>query len=195
MLSGFDHSTVMARPWAKAGIRCYCVDLDHPPGETVDGNIIRVGADIRKWNPPAGVTWVFAAFFTPCTHMAASGARWWAGKGLRKLAEAIELVAVSSEMAESLGCPYLIENPIGALSTHWRKPDHKFDPCDYGDPYTKRTCLWTGGGFRMPPKCRVTPTEGSKMHVIPPSADRARKRSVTPSGFAQAVFLANQFNQ
>lgn len=191
MLSGFDFSTVMAWPWAVAGFRCYCVDLDHPPGETVAGNIIRIGLDIRQWLPPRGATCVFAALFPPCTHMAASGARWWAGKGLRKLAEAVELVAVSAELAESLACPYLIENPIGALSTHWRQPDYKFDPCDYGDPWTKRTCLWTGGGFVMPQKSRVIPTEGSKMHRLPPSVDRARKRSETPSGFAQAVFEAN----
>ena len=42
MISGFDKSTIMAQPWAKAGYLCYCVDLQHPVGETRDGNIIRV---------------------------------------------------------------------------------------------------------------------------------------------------------
>ena len=44
----------------------------------------------------------------------------------------------------------------------------------------------------MPEKHRVEPTEGSKMHLLPPSEDRANLRSATPMGFAQAVFEANR---
>jgi hypothetical protein len=44
----------------------------------------------------------------------------------------------------------------------------------------------------MPPKNRVEPIEGSKMHLLPPSAERANLRSATPEGFAQAVFEANR---
>lgn len=91
--------------------------------------------------------------------------------------------------------PYLIENPVSTVATYWRKPDHQFDPCDYGgyldpagDYYTKKTCLWTGNGFVMPPPKRVEPTEGSR---LPATHDRAGVRSATPCGFAQAVFEAN----
>lgn len=73
-----------------------------------------------------------------------------------------------------------------------------FDPFEYGgyldppgDAYTKKTCLWTGNGFRMPAKWPVEPTEGSLMHLLPPSEDRANLRSATPQGFANAVFAAN----
>jgi hypothetical protein len=105
-------------------------------------------------------------------------------------------------MCEASGAPYMIENPVGTLSTYWRDPDYSFDPNDYGDPYTKKTLLWTGNGFVMPPVVKpgdmfeaptwVEPTEGSKMHKLPPSADRADLRSVTPQGFADAVFRANR---
>jgi hypothetical protein len=95
------------------------------------------------------------------------------------------------KIAEWSGAPYLIENPVSTVSTYWRKPDHSFDPSDYGDPWTKRTCLWVSGGFVMPPKRPVAPTFGSKMHLLPPSPDRADKRSETPMGFARAVFQAN----
>lgn len=188
---GFDESTVMAQPWAEAGYTCFCVDMQHPTGEERDGNIIRVGADIRQWRPLMYLPWAFAAFFPPCTHLAVSGARWFRGKGLRALAQSIELVAEAAEMAEALQCPYLIENPVSTLASYWRPPDYTFDPCDYGDPWTKKTCLWTGGGFVMPPKNRVPATEGSKIHRMPPSEDRARLRSQTPAGFARAVFEAN----
>ena len=99
----------------------------------------------------------------------------------------------------------MLENPVGVLSSipHIGKPDHLFDPCDYAgysltlerDAYTKRTCLWVGNGFRMPEPRRVEPVLGSKMHLLPPSEDRADIRSATPEGFARAVFLANhQYN-
>jgi hypothetical protein len=191
VISCFDRSTNMVKPWAEAGYLCYCVDLQHPAGETRDGNIVRVGADMRDWLPPRGEV-VFAAFFPPCTDVAVSGARWFKDKGLGGLIQALQLFDVSVKLAEWCGAPYLIENPVSTVSSYWRRPDHSFDPCDYGDPYTKKTCLWTGGGFRMPKKQRVEPTEGSKMHLMAPSPDRADRRSETPMGFARAVFEANR---
>lgn len=146
MISAFDYTTTMAQPWAEAGYLCYCVDTQHAPGETREGNIVRVGADMLDWLPPRGKV-AFAAFFTPCTDVAVSGARWFRDKGLGRLIRALQLFKRSVDIAEMLGCPYLIENPVGTVSTYWRKPDHTFDPCDYGDPYTKKTCLWTGGAL------------------------------------------------
>lgn len=64
-----------------------------------------------------------------------------------------------------------------------------FDPCDYGDPYTKKTLLW--GNFNRPAKQPVEPTMGSLIIKLSPSPDRARMRSATPPGFARAFFEAN----
>ena len=80
---------------------------------------------------------------------------------------------------------------MSVISSHYRKPDYTFDPCDYGDPWTKKTCLWTGNGFVMPPKDRVDPVLGSLIIKMPPSEDRQNLRSETPKGFAEAVFAAN----
>ena len=92
----------------------------------------------------------------------------------------------------------MIENPSSTFSSYWRRPNHTFDPCDFGgylsppgDAYTKKTCLWTGNGFVMPERRRVAPVEGSRMHKLPPSEDRANLRSETPKGFALATFEAN----
>jgi hypothetical protein len=200
VLSLFDKTGVMVMPWLEAGFKAIIVDIQHPEGWHDDKdvpNLARVGADLRTWTPPPfnyGI--VFA--FPPCTHLANSGARWFKGKGLRELAGAIELVAVAAEDADRIGAPYMIENPVGTLGTYWRKPDHVFDPYEFGaylvlggDAYTKRTWLWTGNGFVFPPKRPVPPVEGSKMHFVPPSAERANIRSTTPEGFARAVFAAN----
>lgn len=194
----FDKTAVMARPWADAGIDCYCVDIQHPKGETRDGHIIRVGADIHRWTPPLGREIAFVAAFVPCTHMAVSGARWFAGKGLYALADSIALFARAADICEASGAPYLIENPVSTISSYWRKPDHSFHPFQYAgieprDNYTKLTWLWTGGGFVMPPHAPSGTLErpDSRIHRAPPGDERADFRSATPAGFARAAFEAN----
>jgi len=195
VISCFDYTGEMVKPWAEAGYLCYCIDIQHAPGEHRVGNIIYVGASVYDWLPPRGPI-AFAAFFPPCTDLAVSGARWFSGKGLGALRDAIGLFAWSARIAEWCECPYLIENPVSTISSYWRKPDYSFNPCEYAgyldDPepeaYTKKTCLWTGGGFILPEKKAVVPVLGSKMHKLPPGPDRANLRSATPKGFARAVF-------
>jgi site-specific DNA-cytosine methylase len=154
-LSLCDRTGNMLAPWADAGYRCIAVDLQAQPNPLP--RIEYIQCDVREYLPPRG-EYKIAFAFPPCTHLAVSGARWWKGKGLKALAESIELVEACRRICEWTGAPYMIENPVGALSTHWRKPDYQFDPNEYGgyldppgDAYTKQTCLWTGHGFRMPP--------------------------------------------
>lgn len=183
----------MVEPWAAAGYDCLCIDTQHSiRADRVEGRVTYRWADARSMTPdelPERVAIVFA--FPPCTDIAVSGARDFAKKGLRRFIDALEVVEACRQLCAFSGAPWMIENPVGRLSTAWRKPDYTFDPCDYGDPYTKKTCLWTGGGFVMPEKHRVEPTRGSAMHLVAPSADRANIRSATPMGFARAVYAAN----
>jgi hypothetical protein len=200
VVSLFDYTCNMVQPWADAGYLCYCVDIKHPAGEHRDGNILRVGADAREWLPPfAPIKILFA--FPPCTHVAASGARWFKDKGLRGLIDSLQLFDAALRVAEWTKAPYMIENPVSTVSTYWRKPDHAFNPCDFGgymdppgDAYTKKTCLWMGNGFVMPEKRCVLPVLKSKMHRLSPSPYRSAMRSETPKGFAKAVFQANAQN-
>jgi hypothetical protein len=196
VLSLCDRTGVMLQPWAEAGYRCVAVDVQHDGVSERDG-IEFVGEDVRGYLPPLA-TYAACFAFPPCTHLAVSGARWFRAKGLSALHEAIGIVEACRRICEWTGAPWCLENPVSTLSTYWRSPDHTFDPCDFGgylepagDAYTKRTCLWVGGGFVMPEPRRVEPTEGSRMHLLPPSADRGDLRSETPRGFARAVFEAN----
>lgn len=207
---GFCYSDIAARPWLEAGYNVVICDIQHAPGAVfqgghVGGQLTRLGCDLA--NSKAVLGWldvlsltecVFAGFFPPCTHIASSGARWWKQKGLRALQESISYFATSQELAEHFGCPYFIENPVSAIATHWRKPDYICDPCDFTalaahDNYTKKTCLWTGGGFQMPEAARADglPAPDERIWRSPQSKQRARLRSMTPEGFARAVFLAN----
>lgn len=126
----------MVRSWAEAGYDCLCVDIQHPEGLSVEGSITKVGIDIAHYLPPIH-NYVAVFAFPPCTHLAVSGARWFKGKGLGKLSESIKLFHKSVLICEWSGAPYMIENPVSTTSTYWRKPDYSFDPCDYGDAWTK----------------------------------------------------------
>lgn len=189
ILSLCDYTGNMLKPWAEAGHTCIAVDLaqDKPRSENgieyCQGDIFSLTVD------PGDFDYIFA--FPPCTDLAASGARWWQDKGIRATIESLQLVEQALLICQKARRGWMIENPIGRLANLWRKPDHYFDPCDYGDPYTKKTCLWVGGDFKMPATERVPATLGSKMHKLPQSKDRARLRSETPMGFARAVYTAN----
>lgn len=189
----------MVKPWLDAGYEAITVDMQRAEG--AHPNRWPIIEDVRHFSiwPIENIVMVFA--FPPCTHLAVSGARWFRDKGMGKLIEALEIVEACRRICEDIGVPYMIENPVGTLATYWREPDYMFDPCDYGDPYTKKTCIWAGNGFVMPPVVKpgdmfaeptwVEPTLGSMIHKMPPSADRGDQRSITPMGFANAVFRAN----
>ncbi len=199
VLSLCDYTGNMVKPWARAGYPCICLDVKHAYQEQLGDNILCLNEDVRTWLPPK-LDYEIVFAFPPCTHLASSGARWFKDKGLRKLIEGLELVERCRVICEWSGAPWMLENPVGTLSTYWRKPDYMFNPFEYAgyldqpavDMYTKRTCLWTGGGFKMPQMRPVVDGKTpSKMHLLPPSEDRQALRSITPEGFARAVFEAN----
>lgn len=194
VLSLCDRTGNMIVPWIEAGYEAVTVDLQEATGPARHHFM----ADVSRWRYPLRFprpSIIFA--FPPCTHLAVSGARWFKGKGMGALIEALSIVEACREICESSGAPWMIENPVSTLATYWRKPDHTFHPWEYtsfelGDAYTKKTCLWTGNGFVMPaaaPAVGVQPDD--RIHKAPPSDDRADFRSATPMGFARAVFQAN----
>ena len=91
---------------------------------------------------------------------------------------------------------WVIENPISRihkLVPELGSPRMYFNPCDYGDPYTKKTALY--GNFNTKLKLnKVVPTQGSKMHLKygGKSARTKELRSETPMGFAYAFYEANK---
>lgn len=176
VLSLCDYTGAWSAPYRGAGYDVRQVD-------------IRNGDDVRLFESLSHpVRGVLAA--PPCTHLAGSGARWWKEKGDQALIEALAIVDACLRIV-SVHRPewWALENPVGRLNRFLGEPRLRFDPCDYGDPYTKRTCLW--GEFSIPAKTPVEPVEGSKMHRLSPSPERALLRSITPAGFAKAFFEAN----
>jgi hypothetical protein len=78
--------------------------------------------------------------FTPCTHLAVSGAAWFAEKiADGRQQEGIDLFMSFAKAPIDKIC---IENPIGIMSEVWRKPDQIIQPWQFGDKAQKSTCLW-----------------------------------------------------
>ena len=154
-----------------------------------DVRVVTLPDDVRLFLPPKNVYGVLAA--PPCTDLAGSGARWWKEKGQNALLEALSVVdACMRIILISNSKFWALENPIGRLVNYLGKPQMYFDPCDFGDPYTKKTCLW--GKFNNPVKNTVIPEKKSRIHYMPPSEERSKLRSITPMGFAWAFYKANQ---
>ncbi len=168
-----------SKPYADAGYPVRVVDMER-------------GDDVRLLTVedilPYGVYGVLAA--PPCTHLSGSGARWWKDKGDVALIDALSVVDACLRIIR-VAHPvwWALENPVGRLVHYLGKPTMYFQPWEYGDPWTKKTCLW--GDFNEPVKALVEPVEEGKIHRMGPSPDRAKLRSITPAGFARAFFEAN----
>jgi hypothetical protein len=207
-----DRTGNMGRPWAEAGFMCICVDLhrDNSIRATARGKhrVEKVGAgeihfvwgDARSWKPSqfdrhffSKYEIVFVGAFPVCTNLCGSGAQDWPLKGLAMLCDGLMLFNACELAADWSGAPWCVENPVGTIPTHHRKPDYYFQPWFYGDLYQKKTCLWTGNGFVMPRAEFIVKPEGVKQSIwlASPGEDRADIRSETPEGFARAVFEAN----
>ena len=182
ILSLCDYTGNWCRPYRETGYNVIQVD-------------IKFGQDIRLFEyPDAPIHGILAA--PPCTAFAGSGARWWNDKDTDgSLLEGLALVDACLRIV-TVAKPtwWCLENPVGRLRRWLGPPKFIFNPCDFGDPYTKRTCLW--GEFTPPmplfvgEDMSVEPTEGSKMHLNYGGKSERTKmlRSITPEGVCTGIF-------
>jgi site-specific DNA-cytosine methylase len=126
--------------------------------------------------------WDLMIAHPPCTHLAVSGARWFKDKQ-REQAEALEFVQTLLDAPIDKIC---LENPVSVISTRIRKPDQIIQPWMFGHGETKATCLWLKGLPKLVPTNIVEGRE-TRIHKMPPSKDRWRKRSITYQGIADAM--------
>lgn len=205
VISLADITGHMVEPWVNAGYRAVLVDPQHVNSRN-DGRVERIAGTILEAARRLGEIVrtervVFVAGFPPCTDVAVSGSRWFEAKRAAdphfqaKAALVAEQCRMVGEMA---GAPWFFENPVSVFSGIFENPSYTFNPADFtghcaNDNYTKKTCLWSGGGFVMPRpfKDDALGPPDNRIHTCPPGPERANFRSATPRGFAQAVFLAN----
>lgn len=128
--------------------------------------------------------WDMIIAFPPCTDLAISGARWFKGKiadGRQK--EAIDFFMLfANHPCEKIS----IEQPIGIMSTVYRKPDQIIQPWQFGHGEVKAICLWLKG---LPKLVSTNIVDGRipRVHREPPSPDRWKNRSRIYEGIAKAI--------
>lgn len=209
MLKGFviclcDITGKFAEPWVEAGYGALLVDPQHT--DFGEGPILKVPGTIEDAMPVIDLLIqanciAFVMGFPPCTDVAVSGARWWEAKREADpyfQAKAVIVAQQCKTIGQLSGAPWAFENPVSAFSRIFGEADYIFHPYHYAgyaeeDQYVKTTCLWTGGGFKMPQAKEVgrLGQPDNRIALAAPSEDRANFRSETPKGFARAVFLAN----
>ena len=157
-----------SEPYAQAGYRVIRVTLPEQ--------------DVRTFVPPPNVHGVLAA--PPCDQfsLARNGC-----EAPRDLARGMDVVNACMRLIMCASPRWwALENPVGLLSGFLGTPRDVWQPCDFGDPWTKRTAIW--GHYCKPERGPfVEPGHGGG----PPGAWSSSARAVTPPGFAQAFFRAN----
>ena len=156
--------------------------------------------DVIDYQPPKNVYGILAA--PPCTQF--SLARTTAKiprnffEGMETVKACLEIIWVCRASADSKLRFWALENPMGYLRQFLGKPALTFNPCDYGDAYTKKTDLW--GFFKEPKKNTVELDDETKAlcainsRKLPKieGLNQAARRAITPAGFARAFFEANK---
>ena len=128
--------------------------------------------------------WDLMIAHPPCTHLAVSGARWFADK-LCEQGEALDFVI---DLMDAPIPRIAIENPVSIIATRVRPPDQVIQPWMFGHGETKATCLWLKG---LPLLRGTNPVDGreARVHRMPPGPNRWRERAKTFPGIAEAMAL------
>jgi hypothetical protein len=168
-----EFSGIVRNSFAKLGHDAWSCDLlsSDTPGNHIQG-------DLRDyyWDD-----FDIVIAHPPCTYLCSSGARWWENRK-KEQKEAVEL-CLHIMGIKSRVC---MENPIGKLSTTYRKPDQIIHPWQFGHGETKSTCLWLKDLPKLKPT-RIVKGRENRIHKMSASKDRWKKRSLTYNGIANAM--------
>jgi hypothetical protein len=148
-----------------------------------DGSKFHMQLDLKEdwfmWS-----CWDLMIAHPPCTYLAVSGARWFKNR-VEPQKEALRFVKCWLAN-NALIKKWAIENPIGVLSTKWRKPDQIIQPWQFGHGETKATCLWLKGLPKLVPT-NIVEGRTPRVHHASPGPDRWKERSRTLPGIAEAM--------
>ena len=193
ILVACEESQVVTQAFRKLGHEAYSCDIiECSEGGNPDWHFQQDVTPLLKEE------WDVILAFPPCTHLACSGAAWFK----QKRADGRQQQGIDFFMKfTNVNCPLtVIENPIGIMSTHYRKSDQIIQPWQFGHPESKATCLWLKGLPKLVPTNivkeemeKLPKNKQQRLHYLPPSPERAKLRSKTFQGVADA--LANQYGK
>ena len=148
--------------------------------------------------------WDLIIAHPPCTYLTVTGNRWfnidrYGEKAIQRHKDRKYAIDFFMTFANADCEKIAIENPVGIMSSEWRKPNQIINPWQFGDAFEKKTCLWLKGLpelkptniVEIPPRKRFD--SGKSMpswyaeawHL--PKEERAKLRSKTFPGIAKAM--------
>jgi len=187
ILLACEESQIVTAAFIAAGHDAMSCDIDYPGAKGLphhQGDVLEILNN--GWDMMIG--------FPPCTHLAVSNAKHFAQK--RKDGRQQQAIDFFMALVNAPIPKICIENPVGIMSSIYKKPTQIVQPWMFGDPYTKTTCLWLKGLPRLNATNIVDKggrhiTKSGKSlpdwYNLPPSEDRARIRSQTFPGLALAM--------
>ena len=156
------------------------------------------GADyvIKKWD--------LIIACPPCTYLTVTGNRWfnvdrYGEKAIRRHKDREEAIKFFMAFANADCERIAIENPVGIMSSEWRKPNQIINPWQFGDAFEKKTCLWLKGLpeltptniIEIPPRKKFDSGKSMPSWYAEawrlPKEERAKLRSKTFPGIARAM--------
>ncbi len=177
VLIACEESQTVTKEMRALGIEAYSCDIEPCSG------------DHPEWHIQGDVTpllerrWDMIIAFPPCTDLAVSGARWFK----EKQADGRQQKSIDFFLQFTrISCKWAIENPIGIMSTKFRKPDQIIQPWQFGHGETKATCLWLNELPKIEPTNIVGGRE-QRIWKMAPSPERGKQRSKTFLGIAKAM--------
>lgn len=148
--------------------------------------------------------WDMIIAFPPCTYLTVTGNRWfnverYGEKAIKRQKDREDAIAFFMAFANANCERIAIENPVGIMSSTWRKPDQIINPYQFGDAFEKKTCLWLKGLNELTPTDIVEVPQRKQFESgksMPswyaecwklPKEERAKIRSKTFPGIAKAM--------
>lgn len=188
ILVACEESGVVRRAFRAKGHDAWSCDIV----SSADESPYHLQMDVRE---VLDLGWDMMIAHPPCTHLAVSGARWFKEKPEKAQLqeEALEFVQLLMNSPIDKIC---VENPISVISTRIRKPDQIIQPWQHGHEASKSTCFWLKNLPLLTPtkivdKGKSVVTKSGKRipewYNLPPGPDRAKIRSRTFEGIAQAM--------
>lgn len=191
VLIACEFSGIVRDAFSARGHDAWSCDLlpTERPGPHVQGDVsdlLTLGWDLMIAHPP-------------CTYLALSGLHWNNRIPGRRDKTAVALAFVRL-LLEAPIPRVALENPVGAISRHVRKPEQTIQPWQFGEPYSKLTCLWLRGLPLLRPTNVLEPEAYQEngrprwrnqtptgQNRLGPSEHRASDRSRTYPGIAEAM--------
>lgn len=204
VLVACEESQTVCKAFRELGWEAYSCDIESESGKHPEWHIQQDVIPLINGNCSFKTTdgtkhhiegqWDLLICHPPCTDLAVSGARWFK----EKQADGRQQRSIDFFMQFTKAkCKHIaIENPVGIMSTYYRKPDQIVQPWQFGEPFEKTTCLWLVGLpeleatniVEIPPRQRCKSGKTlPEWYSNAPKKDRARIRSKTFDGIAQAM--------